>query len=76
MPEAVCLQNDRPLRIDPNRGYSPARTTLKVLNDIYEFRAAPSNAPLAIYLGVALLTRNQMPFQTVNEARPSDDAVE
>jgi len=47
VPEAVRLQNDRPLRIDPNRGYSPARTTLKVLNDIYEFRAAPSNAPLA-----------------------------
>ena len=44
VPEAVRLRNDRPLRTDTNRGYSAARTTRKVLNDIYEFRAAPSNA--------------------------------
>ena len=40
---AVRLQNDRLLRIVPNRGYFVAQITLQVLNDIYEFRAQ-SNA--------------------------------
>jgi DNA-binding GntR family transcriptional regulator len=37
---AVRLQNDRLLRIVPNRGYFVAQITLQVLNDIYEFRIA------------------------------------
>ncbi len=37
---AVRLQNDRLLRIVPNRGYFVAQITLQVLNDIYEFRNA------------------------------------
>ena len=37
---AVRLQNDRLLRIVPNRGYFVAQITLSVLNDIYEFRVA------------------------------------
>jgi len=37
---AVRLQNDRLLRIVPNRGYFVAQITLSVLNDIYEFIAA------------------------------------
>ena len=37
---AVRLQNDRLLRIVPNRGYFVAQITLSVLNDIYEFRSA------------------------------------
>jgi DNA-binding GntR family transcriptional regulator len=37
---AVRLQNDRLLRIVPNRGYFVAQITLQVLNDIYEFRCA------------------------------------
>ncbi len=35
---AVRLQNDRLLRIIPNRGYFVTQITLQVLNDIYEFR--------------------------------------
>ena len=37
---AVRLQNDRLLRIIPNRGYFVAQITLSILNDIYEFRVA------------------------------------
>jgi DNA-binding GntR family transcriptional regulator len=37
---AVRLQNDRLLRIVPNRGYFVSQITLSVLNDIYEFRIA------------------------------------
>lgn len=37
---AVRLQNDRLLRIVPNRGYFVAQITLQVLNDIYEYRLA------------------------------------
>src|SRR5580704_1958132 len=37
---AVRLQNERLLRIVPNRGYFVAQITLQVLNDIYEFRCA------------------------------------
>jgi GntR family transcriptional regulator, rspAB operon transcriptional repressor len=37
---AVRLQNDRLLRIVPNRGYFVAHISLQVLNDIYEFRSA------------------------------------
>lgn len=37
---AVRLQNDRLLRIVPNRGYFVAQITLQALNDIYEFRCA------------------------------------
>jgi DNA-binding GntR family transcriptional regulator len=37
---ALRLQNDRLLRIVPNRGYFVAQITLQVLNDIYEFRSA------------------------------------
>jgi GntR family transcriptional regulator, rspAB operon transcriptional repressor len=36
---AVRLQNDRLLRIVPNRGYFVAQITLQILNDIYEFRS-------------------------------------
>jgi DNA-binding GntR family transcriptional regulator len=36
---AVRLQNDRLLRIVPNRGYFVAHISLQVLNDIYEFRS-------------------------------------
>jgi DNA-binding GntR family transcriptional regulator len=37
---AVRLQNERLLRIVPNRGYFVAQITLQVLNDVYEFRCA------------------------------------
>jgi GntR family transcriptional regulator, rspAB operon transcriptional repressor len=37
---AVRLQNERLLRIIPNRGYFVTQITLQVLNDIYEFRTA------------------------------------
>jgi DNA-binding GntR family transcriptional regulator len=37
---SVRLQNERLLRIVPNRGYFVSPITLQVLNDIYEFRAA------------------------------------
>jgi GntR family transcriptional regulator, rspAB operon transcriptional repressor len=37
---AVRLQNERLLRIIPNRGYFVTQITLQVLNDIYEFRCA------------------------------------
>lgn len=41
---ALRLQNDRLLRIVPNRGYFVAQITLQVLNDIYEFRSAVESA--------------------------------
>lgn len=41
---AVRLQNDRLLRIVPNRGYFVAQITLQALNDIYEFRIAVESA--------------------------------
>jgi DNA-binding GntR family transcriptional regulator len=41
---AVRLQNERLLRIVPNRGYFVSPITLQVLNDIYEFRAAVESA--------------------------------
>lgn len=37
---ALRLQNDRLLRIVPNRGYFVTHISLQVLNDIYEFRSA------------------------------------
>ncbi len=37
---AVRLQNERLLRIVPNRGYFVSQITLQVMNDIYEFRTA------------------------------------
>ncbi len=37
---AVRLQNERLLRIVPNRGYFVSQITLQVLSDIYEFRCA------------------------------------
>ena len=37
---AVRLQNERLLRIVPNRGYFVTQITLQVLTDIYEFRCA------------------------------------
>ena len=37
---AVRLQNERLLRIIPNRGYFVTQISLQVLNDIYEFRTA------------------------------------
>src|SRR5277367_1829799 len=37
---AVRLQNERLLRIVPNRGYFVSQITLQVLTDIYEFRCA------------------------------------
>lgn len=52
---AVRLQNDRLLRIVPNRGYFVAQITLQVLNDIYEFRSAVegTSAELAASKGVS-----------------------
>jgi len=41
---AVRLQNERLLRIVPNRGYFVSPISLQVLNDIYEFRAAVESA--------------------------------
>jgi DNA-binding GntR family transcriptional regulator len=112
---AVRLQNDRLLRIVPNRGYFVAQLTLQVLNDIYEFRTAVEcasaelaalkgaspealkelgnlaqascrpedrgsclrfiEADTAFHLGIALLTRNQMLFQAVNEARSQMERI-
>ena len=37
---ALRLQEDRLLRIVPNRGYFVSQITLQELNDIYEYRAA------------------------------------
>lgn len=52
---AVRLQNDRLLRIVPNRGYFVAQITLQVLNDIYAFRSAVecATAELAASKGIA-----------------------
>jgi DNA-binding GntR family transcriptional regulator len=41
---AVRLQNERLLRIVPNRGYFVSPITLQVLNDIYEFRCVVESA--------------------------------
>jgi len=45
---AVRLQNERLLRIVPNRGYFVSPISLQVLNDIYEFRAAVECAAAAL----------------------------
>jgi hypothetical protein len=37
---AVRIQNERLLRIVPNRGYFVSPITLQILNKVYEFRAA------------------------------------
>jgi DNA-binding GntR family transcriptional regulator len=44
---AVRLQNDRLLRIVPNRGYFVAQITLQVLNDIYEVECAAAELAAA-----------------------------
>jgi DNA-binding GntR family transcriptional regulator len=41
---AVRLQNERLLRIVPNRGYFVSPITLHILNETYEFRAAVESA--------------------------------
>jgi len=41
---AVRLQNERLVRIVPNRGYFVSPITLQTLNEIYEFRAAVETA--------------------------------
>jgi DNA-binding GntR family transcriptional regulator len=41
---AVRLQNERLLRIVPNRGYFVSPISLQILSDIYEFRAAVESA--------------------------------
>ncbi len=41
---AVRLQNERLLRIVPNRGYFVSQITLQVLSDVYEFRSAVESA--------------------------------
>jgi DNA-binding GntR family transcriptional regulator len=41
---AVRLQNERLLRIVPNRGYFVSPITLQILNEVYEFRAAVESA--------------------------------
>jgi DNA-binding GntR family transcriptional regulator len=41
---AVRLQNERLLRIVPNRGYFVSPITLEILSDTYEFRAAVESA--------------------------------
>ena len=112
---AVRLQNDRLLRIVPNRGYFVAQITLQILNDIYEFRSAVEcaaaelaavkggsaealkqldnlrqisysqgdrrsctrfiEADTAFHLGIARLTRNQMLFEAVHEARSQMERI-
>lgn len=112
---AVRLQNDRLLRIVPNRGYFVAQITLQVLNDIYEFRCAVEcaaaelaalkggsvealkrlrdlaqascspddrrscvrfiEADTAFHVGIALMARNQMLLQAVNEARSQMERI-
>ena len=59
---AVRLQNDRLLRIVPNRGYFVAQITLQVLNDIYEFRSAVecAAAELAATKGVSDVALKQL----------------
>ncbi len=59
---AVRLQNDRLLRIVPNRGYFVAQITLQVLNDIYEFRNAVecSAAELAAVKGATAEALEQL----------------
>jgi len=41
---AVRLQNDRLLRIVPNRGYVVSPITLEILSEVYEFRSAVESA--------------------------------
>jgi DNA-binding GntR family transcriptional regulator len=59
---AVRLQNDRLLRIVPNRGYFVAQITLQALNDVYEFRSAVecAAAELAATKGISAEALKQL----------------
>jgi GntR family transcriptional regulator, rspAB operon transcriptional repressor len=112
---AVRLQNERLLRIVPNRGYFVAQITLQVINDVYEFRCAVEccaaelaamkapdpelirklselsqlscspddrescvrfiEADTLFHITIARLSRNQMLFQAVSEARSQMERI-
>jgi DNA-binding GntR family transcriptional regulator len=71
---AVRLQNDRLLRIVPNRGYFVAQITLQVLNDIYEFRSAVecASAELAAMKGGTVEALNRLADLAQASCRPDD----
>lgn len=71
---AVRLQNDRLLRIVPNRGYFVAQITLQVLNDIYEFRSAVecAAAELAATKGASESALKQLLNLAKSQCVPSD----
>jgi DNA-binding GntR family transcriptional regulator len=71
---AVRLQNDRLLRIVPNRGYFVAQITLQVLNDIYEFRTAVecASAELAAVKGGSSEALRELGNLAQVSCRPGD----
>jgi DNA-binding GntR family transcriptional regulator len=71
---AVRLQNDRLLRIVPNRGYFVAQITLQVLNDIYEFRSAVecAAAELAAVKGATVEALKQLTNLAQVSCRPDN----
>jgi DNA-binding GntR family transcriptional regulator len=73
---AVRLQNDRLLRIVPNRGYFVAQITLQVLNDIYEFRCAVecAAAELAAMKGATAEALKEFADLAKTQCSPDDRA--
>lgn len=71
---AVRLQNERLLRIVPNRGYFVSQITLQVLNDVYEFRAAVESAAaeLAAARGASPESLNKLQELTRVTCTPDD----
>jgi DNA-binding GntR family transcriptional regulator len=71
---AVRLQNERLLRIVPNRGYFVSQITLQVLNDVYEFRAAVESAAaeLAAARGASPESLNKLVELTKVTCTPDD----
>lgn len=71
---AVGLQNDRLVRIVPNRGYFVSQINLENLNDIYEFRCAVecSAADLAARKGGDSETLNEIGDLSLVECRVED----
>ena len=71
---AVRLQNERLLRIVPNRGYFVSQITLQSLNDIYEFRTAVecAAAELAAAKGAAPETLKMLLECTQVSCTPED----
>jgi GntR family transcriptional regulator, rspAB operon transcriptional repressor len=71
---AVRLQNEKLLRIVPNRGYFVSQITLQVLNDIYEYRTAVecAAAELAAVKGASPETLKQLIHWAEVSCTPED----